>query len=190
MVAGESITPQTTDEQNNNIFTNTYSPTPPSTNNFNHVNNAYSSYYHTENNYYDTNINPLFMLYTDFTQYETIFNITNYFQHISNIKAQHEYNSTIKQQLQDISIINENGPIIVEKSDIFTGLSANDDVYISLIKDVNGNWNDILNISSLIGTNLILELGTTNDVENGMINLSITNDHIKMKNYFKWPLFI
>lgn len=181
MIAGESITPQTTGEQNNNLFTNTYSSTP--TNNFNHVNNAYSSYYHTENNYYDANINPLFMLYTDFTQYQTIFNITNYFQHISTIKAKHEDNSTILEQLLDKNIINENGTIIVVQDDTFTGLSANDDVYIQLNKNIDGNWDDILNISSLIGTNLILELSTTSDVENGMIQLSITNDHQKMKNY-------
>ena len=182
MLAGESIiTPETTGEQNNNLFTNTYSSTP--TNNFNHVNNAYSSYYHTENNYYDANINPLFMLYTDFTQYQTIFNITNYFQHISTIKAKHEDYSTILEQLLDINIINENGTIVVVQDDTFTGLSANDDVYIQLNKNIDNNWDDILNISSLIGTNLLSELATSGDVENGMIQLSITNDHKKMKNY-------
>lgn len=152
------------------------------TDNFNHVNDAYSNYYHTENNYYDANVNPLFMLYTDFTQYQTIFNISNYFEHIYNITAKKETVSTIKQQLTADAIKN-NSPITVTRSDTFTGLSADDDVYIQLTKDLAGNHEDILNIASLIGSNILSELSTTSDVENGMINISIANDHKKMKNY-------
>lgn len=155
--------------------------------NFDHVNDAYMDYYKTdksysENNYYNANINPLFMLYIDFTKYQTIFNIKNYFQHISSINAKREDVLVIKTS-QTAEAIKTNKIIAPQRIDNFTGLSANDDVYIQLTKSLAGNHEDILNIASLIGTNLLSELSNTSDVENDMIMLSITNDHTKMKNY-------
>lgn len=153
------------------------------TDNFNHVNNAYSNYYNSQsNNYYDSNINPLFMAYTDFTKYQTIFNISKYFEHIYNITIKKEDVSTIKQQLTS-DAIKDNSPLTVTRTDTFSGSSINDDVYIELTKHLNGNHEDILNIASLIGTNLLSELSTSSDFTDGVINSSITNDHTKMKNY-------
>jgi hypothetical protein len=152
----------------------------------NTINAAYNTYSSSPNSYYYANVNPLFMTYTDFKEYNNIFNISDYFRNIISFTIYSQNSLVIDGKLQDLNTNDKfndilSGEGIDLKADDNFGLDNNKDVYIQLQKNATAtdnydNYLDILNISKLIVDSLDTEF--TNPSQ-------LAINHENMKKYMK-----
>jgi hypothetical protein len=126
------------------------------------------------------NANKLFLMYANFNEYQSIFDISSYFQNIYNITINAENNTIVNQHLQNAEASKKN-PILNIPKVAFTGNANVDDVYVTLSKSDVDEAMHIFNVCKTLKDKLSKEFAS--DSQNGQIGDQITSSHSKMHHY-------
>jgi hypothetical protein len=125
-------------------------------------------------------VNPLFIVYADFSKYQDVFDITTYFKNVYDIALSAEDTAIVYQQLQSAKTANKNTVLNIPKKS-FTGNPSSDDVYVTLSKSDVDEAMQIYNVCKTLKDKLSKEF--VSESQNNRIGDQITRSHKKMQHY-------